>query len=196
MHSSDKIDLAKVHFLLVDENVQSLAIMSHVVAGFGCRSIHKCESAADAKALLARTTIDLVMTAAQMPVEDGYSFTRWIRSEAPEPNRYIPVIILTGHTPRTHVMRARDSGAHFVVAKPLTPKVLLERIFWVAQDERKFIECDVYNGPDRRFQRAGPPVGTDGRREDDRSGLIGAPAEPNMSQDDINALMKPAKVAL
>jgi CheY-like chemotaxis protein len=196
MLASAKIDLERIQFLLVDDNAQSVDIMSQVVSGFGCRNIIKCTSAEDAKAVLGKTAIDFLLTDAQMPVEDGYALTKWVRSEGPENNRFIPIIIVTGHTPRTQVMRARDCGAHFVVAKPLTPKVLLERIFWVAQDERKFIVCDVYSGPDRRFQRLGPPVGTEGRRSDDLSGDIGEAAEPNMSQDDINALMKPAKVAL
>jgi len=196
MLASQKIDLERIHFLLVDDNVQSLDIMSQVVAGFGVRSIVKCTSAAEARATLLKNTMDFLLTDAQMPGESGYDLTHWVRHEGPETNRYMPIVVVTGHTPRSHVMRARDCGAHFVVAKPLTPKVLLERIFWTAQDDRKYIECDEYCGPDRRFQRLGPPVGTEGRRSDDLSGALGDPAEPNMSQDDINALMKPAKVAL
>ncbi len=196
MISSQKIDLERIQFLLVDDNVQSLDIMSQVVSAFGVRSILKCTSAAEARTVMGKTAIDFLLTDAQMPGEDGYTLTRWVRTEAAENTRFIPIILVTGHTPRTHVMRARDCGAHFVVAKPLTPKVLLERIFWVANDQRKYIESEGYCGPDRRFQRMGPPVGTEGRRSDDRSGALGDPAEPNLSQDDINALMKPAKVAL
>jgi hypothetical protein len=74
--------------------------------------------------------------------------------------------------------------------------VLLERINWVARDERSVIETDTYCGPDRRFKREGPPIGTQGRRSDDLSPEIGEAVDDNMSQDEINALMKPAKVAL
>ena len=42
----------------------------------------------------------------------------------------------------------------------------------------------------------GPPAGTDGRRESDLSGELGAAVEENMGQDDIDMLMKPMKVSL
>ena len=194
--ASEKIDLERITFLLVDDNNQSLDIMSQVVSGFGVRQLIKCGSAAEARAALSRNTVDFIVTDAQMPDEDGFEFTKWVRKEATDAHKHVPIVIVTGHTPRRDVMRARDCGAHFVVTKPLTPKVLLERIFWVAQDTRSFVECDSYTGPDRRTKRLGPPAGTEGRRHDDLKGALGAAEEPNMSQDAINALMKPAKVAI
>ena len=87
-------------------------------------------------------------------------------------------------------------SANFTVAKPITPKVLLERIFWVAREERAFIECDSYVGPDRRFKYEGPPIGMEGRRRDDLPAEVGNAQEANMSQDEINSLMKVAKVQI
>jgi DNA-binding response OmpR family regulator len=170
--------------------------MSQVLSGFGVRKIIKCTGAAEARNAMAKNTVDLILSDAQMPGEDGYEFVHWVRHRTAEPTRYVPIVMVTGHTPRAHVMRARDCGAHFVVTKPLTPKVLLERIFWVANDDRKFIESDTYNGPDRRFKRMGPPIGMEGRRGDDLSGALGEAEEPNMSQEDIDALMTPAKAAI
>lgn len=194
--ASEKIDLERISFLLVDDNNQSLDIMSQVVSGFGVRQMIKCSSAAEARAALTRNVIDFIVTDAQMPEEDGYDLVRWVRKEATDAHKHVPIVVVTGHTPRRDVVRARDCGAHFVVAKPLTPRVLLERIFWVAKDMRNFVECDTYSGPDRRNKRLGPPAGTEGRRHDDLTGALGEAEEPNMSQDAINALMKPAKVAI
>jgi DNA-binding response OmpR family regulator len=194
--SSDRINLERINFLLVDDNLQSLDIMGSAISGFGVRNIIKCQSAKDARDVIRKTTLDFVITDAQMPEESGYDLLRWIRREASEPNKFVPAIICTGHTRLSHVLQARDCGAHFIVAKPITPKVLLERIFWVARDERAFVECEAYAGPDRRFQRLGPPAGVDGRRKDDLTGKIGAAIEPNLSQDEINSFMKPAKVVL
>ena len=41
------------------------------------------------------------------------------------------------------------------------------------RDQRAFITSKAYCGPDRRFQKLGPPPGTDGRRHDDLSLKIG-----------------------
>ncbi len=194
--STDRINLERITFLLVDDNLQSLDIMSSAVAGFGVRNITKCQSARDAKDVIRKTSIDFIITDAEMPEETGYDFLRWVRHEASEPNKFVPAIICTGHTRQSQVMQARDCGAHFLVVKPITPKVLLDRIFWVARDERSFVECESYAGPDRRFKRLGPPAGMPGRRKDDLTGAIGAATEPNLSQDEINSFMKPAKVVL
>lgn len=193
---STKLNLERVHFLLVDDNQQALDILAQVMAGLGVRNMIKCTTVEEAKKHLSKSTIDFVVTDAHMPVESGYELVDWIRHEPNHPNKYVPAVIVTGHTPRRDVLKGRDCGAHFIVAKPLTPGVLLERIYWVASDDRMFIECDAYVGPDRRFKRLGPPPGMDGRRSDDTTGDLGDPSEPNMSQEDINALMKPAKVSL
>lgn len=194
--SGDKINLERINVLIVDDNLQSLDIIGSAISGFGVRNIFKCQSAKDAREIVKKTTLDFIITDAQMPEENGYDFLRWVRTEASEPNRFVPAVVVTGHTRLSQVLLARDCGAHFIVAKPVTPKVLLERIFWVARDERSFVECEAYVGPDRRFKRMGPPLGTEGRRRDDVKGQLGEATEPNLSQDEINSFMKPAKVAL
>lgn len=196
MLDGDRLNLESVHFLLVDDNAHALDIMAQVVSGFGVRHMVKVESASAARQAILRGGIDIVLTDAQMPGENGYQLTEWIRREAPEPIRYVPIVIITGHTPQSDVTQGRDLGAHFTIAKPLVPRVLLQRLFWLSHEERQFVQSDGYAGPDRRFQRLGPPAGTDGRRHDDLKGKVGEASQPNLSQDQINALMKPAKVAL
>jgi CheY-like chemotaxis protein len=194
--SSDKINLEKINFLLVDDNAQCLDIMAHVVAGFGARNVVKCSSVAEAREVLQRNVIDFILTDAQMPDEDGYQLVEWVRRHGSETNRFVPAIVITGHTRLSQITRARDCGAHFTIAKPVTPKVVLERIFWVGRDERMFIDSESYCGPDRRFKREGPPPGMTGRRAEDLDTDVGDASGPNMSQEMIDSLMKPSKVAL
>lgn len=193
---TDKANLERVNFMVVDDNPMFLDIIASSITSFGVRNIFKCASAAEAKVILQKTTMDFVITEAQMPDEDGYSLIRWIRREGAESNRQVPIVMVTGHTRHSMVTQGRDCGAHFTVAKPVTPKVLLERIFWVARESRSFIDCETYCGPDRRYKRLGPPFGTDGRRAEDSNGALGLPVEANLSQDEIDSFMKPAKVAL
>lgn len=194
--NGDRINLERITFLLIDDNQQALDIMGQVVSGFGVRTMLKCQSVREAKELAVRTEIDFVITDVRLPDEDGFDFLRWLRQEASEPNRYAPAVMVTGDTSSAVVHRARDCGAHFVIAKPITPKVLLQRIFWIARENRLFIDSETYKGPDRRFKRLGPPPGVNGRRAEDRPTKLRDNAGPNLSQDEINALMKPAKVNL
>lgn len=196
MNSGTRFSLDKTTFLLVDDNPQALDILAQVVQGFGPKSLARCGSGQEAKELLARQAFDVLLTDAQMPEMDGYELIRWLRHEAGEPNRFIPALIVSGHTRQSHVFKARDCGASFTIAKPITPKVVLERLFWIAKDQRMFVDCGAYIGPDRRFKREGPPAGMDGRRSDDLGAEVGHAEAPNMSQEEIDAMMKPAKVVL
>lgn len=191
-----RINLEKLVVLLVDDNPQALDIMAQVVTGFGVRSIVRSPGGEDARTQLTKGQYDLVITDAQMPDLDGYALTSWIRREAPGQNRFVPVILITSHTRKTHVTKARDCGANYAITKPIRPKTVLERIYWIAREDRMFIEVDSYAGPDRRFRREGPPAGIDGRRAEDLSAHLGEATSPNLSQDQINAMMKPTKVAL
>lgn len=196
LQPSTRINLEKASVLVLDDNGPSLDILSQVVSGFGVKQLSRAESVKEAQVLVGTKTFDLVISDVQIPEVDGIEFINWLRREAPENNRYIPVILVTGHTRTTDILRTRDAGSNFTVAKPITPKVLLERIFWVAREERAFIECEAYVGPDRRFKYEGPPIGVDGRRRDDLPAEVGTAQEANMSQDEINSLMKVAKVQI
>ena len=193
---SARINLERATVLVLDDNGASLDILSQVVSGFGVKQLYRAESVPDAQALIRTKTFDLIISDVQMPVTDGIEFIEWLRKQSGETNRYVPVILVTGHTRTSQVRKLRDAGSNYVVAKPITPKVLLERIYWVAREERIFVECETYVGPDRRFKHEGPPPGTDGRRKDDLPAEVGEAQTPNMSDDEIANLMRPAKVQI
>jgi CheY-like chemotaxis protein len=194
--SSDRINLANSSVLLVDHNTQSLDMLSSIFQGFGVREQIKCASTERAMKLVHQRSIDLILIESSMPGMDGYDFIRWLRRDTPPPVRHTPVIMLTGHAAQSKVQKGRDCGVSFVVAKPLTPSVLLQRILWLAADERSFIECDTYVGPDRRVRNFGPPMGMAGRRAGDLSAHVGAATEENMDQASIDMMIKPMRVTL
>jgi CheY-like chemotaxis protein len=196
LQASTRINLDKVGVLIVDDSTPSLDLLAQVVSGFGVKTLQRAESAKVAQGYLRETAFDLIISATNMAGVDGYELVKWLRRGALEANRYLPVILVSGHTPPSQVFKARDAGANFTVAKPITPKVLLERILWAAKEERQFIECDSYLGPDRRFKNEGAPIGVEGRRRDDLRGDLSELAGDNMSQEQINGLMKPSKVKL
>jgi len=187
--SKGRINLEKAQVLIVESNQQGMDILSQVLSGFGVRGHHKCETIAAAWEVVKTVDLDLIVCASNLSDGDGFDFISELRKANLDPNRYASVVVITGHTPMSQVRKARDCGANMVVAKPITPTVLLQRIVWIAKDPRAFIECDVYTGPDRRFQNLGPPPGMEGRRRDDLPLEIGEAATPNLVQDDIDAML-------
>lgn len=168
MNGSARINLSSASVLVVDYNMQSVELLCGVLDGFGMRKFRRATSVEEAKEACGDSVYDLILTDAQMPGVDGYEFISWLRRSPEEQTRLTPAIVVTAHTRRSQVTKARDCGANFIVAKPLTPKIILERIIWVAQSTRMFIETETFIGPDRRFRKSGPPAefGTGRRRED------------------------------
>ena len=194
MQPSQYINLDKARALVIDDNPQSLDILVGVLTSFGLRNITRKADGKEAQEELKYHQYDLILTNSALPELDGYDLTRWLRRESEEANRQTPVIIVTSHTRRSQVEKARDCGANFIVTKPISPAVMLERILWVAKGDRLFIECDTYIGPDRRWRNQGPPVEhPDGRRRDDKSIELGETGGQNMSQDELDALIKPMR---
>lgn len=159
-----KVNLGAARVLLLDDNTRSLRILSSALTGFGVRTTHRCTTAAEAQRVLASHVIDLIIADCDLAETDGFDFVHWLRRSGIEENAFTPVVMVTGHTELFKVRKARDCGANFIVAKPVTPSVLLERIVWVARDPRPFVEAGQYMGPDRRHKEVAPPKGARDRR--------------------------------
>lgn len=178
--------LKSVQPLIVDDNSQSLDVITAILMGFGINRTIKCTSAEEARDMLCGRVFDLVIVDCEMPDEDGYGLVRHIRSDPEGPNFTVPILMMSAVTPQSKVEAARDEGANFTIAKPVSPTVLLERMLWIAQSERLFISAAGYSGPDRRFRTVPLPDGVSERRNADL--MLTAKPERALSQDEIDGL--------
>jgi CheY-like chemotaxis protein len=165
--ADERLNLTKLTCLAVDANPAALRIVDGLLNSLGVGRLITCGTVAEAQKVVQQRPLDLIMIEARMPGMDGYGFTKWLRGLEFLENRLTPVLIVTGETRLTYLARGRDMGANLVMAKPLQPKALIERLFSIARDERDFIESEGYSGPDRRFRDSGPPDGVPGRRHDE-----------------------------
>jgi len=165
LNPSAVFNLSKAVVMVVDDESFSLRLTTQMLLGFGVRTRYSCESADEAMTTLKAHPVDLVIVDAEMPGKDGYDLVRWLRRSGLD-NAWSPALMVSGHTPESKVAKARDCGANFIVARPLTAALLLDRILWVAKDVRGMLETSTYSGPDRRFRELGPPEGVAERRAD------------------------------
>jgi CheY-like chemotaxis protein len=184
----DRINLANAEVLLVDGHSEGLDILTEMFAGFGVHTPKAVGSADEAQTWAREREFNLFVVDSALSDTDGYQFIGWLRRSGLTPNCFAPALLLTGHTKRSQVLKARDCGANFVIGKPVTPLVMLQRIIWTSKEGRAFVESPGYCGPDRRFRAMGPPVGEKGRRSDDLPPEVGQATDPNLDQSDIDAL--------
>jgi DNA-binding response OmpR family regulator len=192
---TERVNLSTAEVLLACGDAEGLNIMSEMFAGFGVHTPRRCLSGVEARTSVQERILNLVVVDSALADEEGYDFIHWLRRSDIAPNCYAPVILITGHTKPSQIFRGRDAGASFVVRKPVAPLVMMQRIIWLLNDQRKFVTSPGYCGPDRRVKAIGPPVGTKGRRNDDLPPEVGNAKTPNLGQDEIDALFNPKAVA-
>jgi len=152
LRDSAVFNLSGAITMVVDDSPFSLTLTTTVLAGFGVRPAYALGGSVEARRILQEKPVDLLLVDTDMPEIDGFELVRWLRRSGPNPNAFTPVILTASHIRRGRVAEARDCGANFVVTKPFSAALLLERILWVARDDRPFLEVGDYLGPDRRFR--------------------------------------------
>ena len=109
--------LAGLSVLVVDDNRVNLAVLDGLLRRWGCR-VTAAEDGQQATQLCARHTFDLVLMDLQMPVMDGYTATRWIRSQ-PSPLSSVPVVAVSANAMPEDRARSAAAGVDAHVAKPV-----------------------------------------------------------------------------
>src|SRR5262249_25047568 len=107
---------------------------------------------------------DIVLTDWAMPIFDGLELTQMIRQPGANPNPFVPIIMLTGHSEKKRVTAARDAGVTEFMAKPVSAKSLYQRILNVVANPRPDTNTKNHSCPDRRRTATPAYVGPERRK--------------------------------
>jgi CheY-like chemotaxis protein len=183
------LNLNGLTFLVADPSAYFCTVIHGILRSFGASKVIETRDARGVVQNLTEHRIDILLLDADLPPMGGLKLARTIRRNEAGEYRTVPILILTSDTRATTVKNARDCGANMVVAKPLSPSSLYDRLAWIAFNPRNFIDCETYYGPDRRFKIEGYPGGV-GRRKGDLPVEISEDTGPALSQDEIDNLLK------
>ncbi len=164
--------LSDLHLLVVDDNAQMRHLLKALLRAGGIHRVSEAETAPDALAIMRAHPIDLVLLDWKMAPIDGLAFARMVRWDSRSPNPYIPILMLTAHTEASRVEAARDAGVTGFVKKPISARLLFERLTSALTDTRMFVRSDDFFGPDRRHAAVADYTGP-WRRSSDRAAEAG-----------------------
>ena len=163
--------------LVIDDNIHMLRIIATMVRGFGFDKVLTAQDPADAFEIIKSNQVDLIFLDLRMPVLDGLEFTDMIRNSPDSPDPYVPIIMITAHSERVMVQKARDIGVTEFCCKPINANTLYQRIVSVVNYNRPFIRSATYFGPDRRRRKDPNYKGPERRQADpEPSDAFGADA--------------------
>jgi DNA-binding NtrC family response regulator len=111
--------------LLVDDDAAARSTLQPVLAGGGYRVV-TARNGIEARRVLARVPVDVVLTDVFMPEEDGLELLQHCRRDRPD----MPVVVMNRFAHRTFdpLPVARCFGAAAVVQVPATARMLLATI--------------------------------------------------------------------
>ena len=159
-----RINFTKLRFLIVDDNAHMRRILRTLLHSFGSREVYEAEDGAAGLETFTHYLPDIVITDWAMPIFDGLELTQMIRQPTANPNPFVPIIMLTGHSEKHRVVAARDAGVTEFLAKPISATALYERILNLMAHPRPFIKTKSYFGPDRRRNANSHYVGPERRK--------------------------------
>jgi two-component system, chemotaxis family, chemotaxis protein CheY len=159
--------LSDIHVLMVDDSPQMRFVIRCLLRASGIYQMSEAETAAEALELMRSTPVDLVLLDWKMEPIDGLAFARMLRQSGESPNPYVPILMLTAHTEISRVAAARDAGVTGFVKKPISARLLFERVSFALTDTRLYVRSGDFFGPDRRKGQNPTYTGPYRRRSDE-----------------------------
>jgi two-component system, chemotaxis family, chemotaxis protein CheY len=145
----------KIRVLLVEDNPHMRKLLKALLEAVGVRDIVVAQDGGVAWMLMKKEPIDFALIDWEMYPVDGLELVRKIRTEPDSPNQFLPIIMVTAHTERARVMKARDLGVTEFLAKPVSAQTLSQRIEELIERPRPYIRTREFFGPCRRRSKKG-----------------------------------------
>lgn len=139
--------------LIVEDMAPMLAVTTSILNIFGFKYVDGARNVEDAYRLFRTHNHDLILTDWQMEPQDGLDLIRMVRNNEDSPNKFVPIILMTGYSDRTRVESARDCGITEFLMKPFNARDLYARIVQIIEKPRQFVDAEEFFGPDRRRRR-------------------------------------------
>lgn len=143
----------KMSVLVVEDTLPMQKLIGMVLETLGVGKVYKAFDGETGFRTFCERNPDIVLTDWHMIPHSGLDLIEKIRRDKRSPNRMAPVIMMTGYSAHSRVARARDSGATEFLVKPFSARDLAQRIAYVINRPRDFIEASHFFGPDRRRRK-------------------------------------------
>ena len=145
--------MTRTRILVVDDEHYMRKVVRTLLMSIGVRTIYEAANGLSGLDMIRTMQPDIVIVDWQMPELDGRGFVRMVRSPETFPLPDIPIIMLTGHSERSRVIEAMESGVHEFLLKPVSSKALADRLKAVLNNPRKLVRKGDYYGPEPRKPR-------------------------------------------
>ena len=177
-----KKTINELNVLVIDDDRHMRMLIRNMLFALGVKDAIDASDGKTALEAMKAFKPDLILCDLKMEPVGGMEFVKQLRKDSENPNRFVPIIMITAYAELETVADARDSGVNEFMAKPVSAAALEKRIQRVLEDPRPFVEAPEFSGPDRRRNKKPTPGGPE-RRETEPKFLTPPEPRPPTGQD-------------
>ena len=122
------LSLRGARVLIIDDEPDACVLISRYLERAGAKT-YLAASAAEGYSLYQKMHPQLIISDISMPLEDGYSLIRRIRSSEKDKEHFTPAIALTAFAREEDRKRALEAGYHLHIPKPVAQSTLVDAAF-------------------------------------------------------------------
>jgi len=136
--------------LVIDDDYFMRKVVRSLLLAVGIKDVHDVANGVDGLEAIPNINPDVVILDWEMPHLTGGEFMRIVRSPKNFSKPHLPVIMLTAHVTRDRVVEAVRLGVNEFLSKPVSAKLLQQRIMSVRANPRPMVQIGDYYGPEPR----------------------------------------------
>lgn len=113
--------------LIVDDNARNRLLLQEIFLSTGYKTI-LAENGVIAIDFLKKVNVDMIFMDIEMPQMNGIETIKYIRNNFSEPQKNIPIIILTAHNLNDFINSLSELDYDGIIEKPYSPVKITEYI--------------------------------------------------------------------
>ena len=149
--------LQSINVLIIDDNQYMRKVTRNLLVNVGVKNIHEAGDGIAGLETIRALSPDIVLVEWEMPFLNGAELLRIVRSPGVFPVPDVPIIMLSRFGERWRVLEAIRLGVNEYLIKPVSGKVLLDRMVSILAKPRPMVHFGDYYGPEPRREFPAAP---------------------------------------
>ncbi|WP_319414051.1 response regulator [uncultured Cohaesibacter sp.] len=135
-HSAYGLSIESLDIVIVDDSKSVLTMIRSMISSMKVARVRSYDRGDTALHAMMHEPPNVLITDLNMAPMSGLQLLSLIRRQTMEPLCYIPVIVITAHATEQRVARLFETGAHHVLAKPMSSAAIQQRLMSLCSDKR------------------------------------------------------------
>ena len=145
---------ANASIVLADKDTYMRQSLRNAFTAEGYRNFRTVGRISSLRELIVASAPDLLILDADTPDGGATELIMSIRGNKLPVNPFLPIILTIWDSEASRINQAANSGADFILMKPISPTRLFGRIERLVVERKPFIATETYTGPDRRADKS------------------------------------------